>query len=128
MGNWEEGMTRQEMYDLVQRQVVNWQHGDVEAILADFAEDANFISPGGAWRGQAAIRQAVATFLASVHSVEVQIVRVFSDGAQGAVEWRWREVRRADGQRYSADDAIIFTVNTQGKVTYWREYFDTKNF
>jgi uncharacterized protein (TIGR02246 family) len=121
-------MNRKEMNDLVQRQALNWQRGDVEAILTDFVEDADFISPGGAWRGHAAIRQAVETFWAGVHSVDVQIKRVFGDGEQWAVEWRWSEVRLADGQRYSADDAIIFTVNAQGKVTYWREYFDTKNF
>jgi uncharacterized protein (TIGR02246 family) len=126
--HWEEGMNRKEMNDLVQRQAINWQRGDVEAILTDFVEDADFISPGGAWRGHAAIRQAVETFWAGIHSVDVQIKRVFGDGEQWAVEWRWSEVRLADGQRYSADDAIIFTVNAQGKVTYWREYFDTKNF
>lgn len=121
-------MTRKEMTALIQRQVVNWQTGDTEAILADFAEDAHFISPGGVWRGHAAIRQAIQTFWAGVSSVEVQITRVLSDGDQGAVEWRWSEVRLSDGQRHSAEDAIIFTVNMQGKVTYWREYFDTRNF
>ncbi|MCE7982671.1 MAG: nuclear transport factor 2 family protein [Caldilinea sp. CFX5] len=121
-------MNRKEMNELVQRQAVNWQRGDADAILADFAEDADFISPGGTWRGHAAIRQAVENFWDSVHSAEVQVDRVFGDGAQWAVEWRWSEVRRSDGQRHSADDAIIFTVNEQGKITYWREYFDTRNF
>lgn len=121
-------MNRKEINNLVQRQAAGWQRGDVEAILADFAEEADFITPGGAWRGHAAIRQAVETFWASVQSVDVQIERVFSDGEQGAVEWRWSEVRRSTEQRHNADDAIIFIVNEQGRITYWREYFDTKNF
>lgn len=125
---WEKRMSHKEIHELVQRQAVNWQLGDVEAIIADFAEEADFIAPSGAWRGHAAIRQAIESFWDGIHSVEVKIVRVFGEGEQWAVEWRWSEVRHSDGQRHSADDAIIFIVNEAGKITYWREYFDTRNF
>jgi uncharacterized protein (TIGR02246 family) len=120
-------MNRAEINNLIQRQAASWQSGNEEAILADFAEDAVFIAPGGEWHGHPAIRQAVQTFWANIQPVDIQISRVVIDGNQGAIEWRWSEVRCADGKCYSADDAIIFLINN-GKIVYWREYFDTKNF
>jgi uncharacterized protein (TIGR02246 family) len=113
--------------DLVQRQADAWQRGDIEAIVADFDEAGALITPGGTWVGPAAIRQAALDFWATVQSLQVEIKRLLVDGDQGAVEWRWTEVRLADGQAHSADDAIIFTLK-QGKIVYWREYFDTVNF
>jgi uncharacterized protein (TIGR02246 family) len=120
-------MNRDQIHALVQRQAEAWQNGDGDAIVADFDETAVFISPGGTWRGHAAIQQAVTTFWHTVDAVIVQVTRIIADGDHGAVEWRWTEVRRADGQSYSADDAIIFTLKN-GKIIYWREYFDTRNF
>ncbi|MEZ4732151.1 MAG: nuclear transport factor 2 family protein [Caldilineaceae bacterium] len=120
-------MKRDEIEALVQRQADAWQCGDVEAIVADFDETALFISPGGVWRGRAAIRQAATAFWSTVQSVNIQVVRMLIDGDHGAVEWIWTEVRCADGQSHSAADAIIFTL-TKDKISYWREYFDSANF
>jgi len=120
-------MKREEIQALVQRQADAWQGGDIEAIVADFDEAGALITPGGAWVGHAAIRQAAIAFWATVQTVQVEIKRLLVDGDQGAIEWRWTEVRRADGQAHTADDAIIFTVKN-GKIVYWREYFDTAHF
>ncbi|MDQ3250156.1 MAG: nuclear transport factor 2 family protein [Chloroflexota bacterium] len=120
-------MTYEQAYALVERQARAWEAADVEAAVADFAPDAHFISPGGRWQGPDAIRGAVEAFFGGAGEVKVQITRVLVDGEQGAAEWTWSEVRYADGQRHTAEDAIVFAVR-EGKIVYWREYFDTANF
>ena len=86
-----------------------------------------FISPGGRWRGPAEIRTAVQAFFESAGEVKVEITRVLVDGDQGAAEWTWTETRLPSGSRHTAEDSIIFEVR-DGKIVYWREYFDTANF
>ena len=120
-------MKREECKALVQRQADAWQRGDLDAIVADFDEAGALITPGGTWVGPAAIRRAALDFWATVQAVQIEIKRVLMDGDQGAVEWRWTEVRQSDRQAHTADDAIIFTLK-QGKIIYWREYFDRSNF
>jgi limonene-1,2-epoxide hydrolase len=53
----------------------------------------------------------------------VTIRRVLVDGNVGAVEWIWNEVDPATNQRRTTEDAIVFEL-CEGKVIYWREYFD----
>jgi uncharacterized protein (TIGR02246 family) len=120
-------MTSEEARRLVERQAAAWERADLDAIVADFAPDALFISPGGRWQGPAAIRGAAKAFFDSVGQVQVTITRVLNDGQQGAAEWTWSEQRRSTGQRHTAEDAIIFQVK-DGQIVYWREYFDTANF
>lgn len=112
---------------LIERQARAWEQADLDAIVAEFAADALFVSPGGRWQGPAAIRSAAAAFFAGVSAVQVTITRVMLAGNQGAVEWTWREKRRSDGQFHTAEDAIIFELS-DGKIVYWREYFDTAGF
>lgn len=109
---------------LIERQARAWERADVEAILADFAPDCLFITPGGRWQGHAAVRAAAEAAFAAVTDVRISITRVLLDGAQGAVEWTWRETSRADGRRHTVEDGIIFELR-DGRIVYWREYFDT---
>jgi uncharacterized protein (TIGR02246 family) len=120
-------MSNQQAEALIKRQARAWETADLEAIVADFAEEALFISPGGRWQGRAAIRSAAQAFFATVNAVQITVTRVLSDGNQGAVEWSWSEIRRTDGATHTAEDAIIFVVADE-KIVYWREYFDTANF
>lgn len=114
--------------NLVARQARAWEAADLDAILAEFAPAACFISPGGRWQGSTAIRNAAESFFAGVTGVQVIITRVLIDGEQGAAEWTWRELRRTTGRWHEAEDAIIFQVGADGKIVYWREYFDTASF
>ena len=94
-------MKREECKALVQRQAEAWQRGDIDVIVADFDEAGALITPGGTWVGHAAIRQAAIAFWTTVKSVQVEIKCVLIDGDQGAVEWRWTEMRHADGQAHT---------------------------
>lgn len=114
-------MTHQEALALVNRQAHAWQRSDVEAILADFAADALFISPGGCWCGREQIAVAACDFFRATADIQIGVTRVLCDGDLCAVEWTWSETRLIDGSRHSADDAIFFTLQNS-KIVYWREY------
>jgi uncharacterized protein (TIGR02246 family) len=118
-------LTLEAAWALVERQARAWEAADLDAIPADFAEEGVFISPGGRWQGPSAIREASAGFFAVAHQVRVRVTRVMVMGDQGAAEWRWTETRRATNTQHSADDAVIFELR-DGKIIYWREYFDTR--
>ncbi len=117
-------MNDHELQALVERQARAWEAADLDAITADFAEDGWLISPGGRWQGPAAIRAAAEAFFTAAADIRVQVTRVFGVGDLGAAEWTWSEMRLATGRRHSAEDAIIFALR-DGKIVYWREYFDT---
>lgn len=120
-------MKIEQAWALIERQARAWEAADIDACLADFAPDALFMSPGGRWQGTAEIRKTIETFFAGASDVKVDVTRVMVAEDQGAVEWTWNETRFSDGQRHSAEDAIIFQVRDD-KIIYWREYFDTAHF
>lgn len=113
---------------LVNRQARAWEQADIETVVADFAPNGCFSSPGGQWQGHTEIRQAMAAFYEQATDVKIEVKRIIISGQQGAVEWTWRELRLSDNQHHTADDAIIFEVDNQNKIIYWREYFDTADF
>jgi uncharacterized protein (TIGR02246 family) len=113
-----------QVQSLIDRQARAWEAADPAAIVADFAPDALFISPSGRWQGRDQIRQVAADFFETVSHVEVEITHLIFSHDEGVIEWTWREVRRADGKRYQAEDAIIFRL-AHDQIVYWREYFDT---
>ena len=53
--------------------------------------------------------------------------RIIIDDYQGAVEWDWSEGQKKTGQQSEAEDAIIFEVQDDGKISYWREYIEKKS-
>lgn len=116
-------MSRDEAAALVERQARAWEAKDLDSITADFAPDGVLVSPGGAWRGPKEIRKAAEAFFQSATAVEVEVTRVLLDGDAGAVEWTWTE-HRPDGRRATAEDAIVFELDADGRISYWREYFD----
>jgi uncharacterized protein (TIGR02246 family) len=118
-------LTLDDVRNLIERQAQAWVAGNIELALADFAPDALFISPGGRWQGHDAIRRAANAFFAVADDVQVEVTRLLFDGRQGAVEWTWSEMRRETGARHRAEDAIVFELEN-GKIIYWREYFDTR--
>ena len=116
-------MTHEEVQRLLLRRIRAWRDEDLDAIMADYADDIVHVSPYGRRVGVAAMRAADERYLAEYTGFEVQLNRLVVEGDQGALEWTWTETRRADGLRRSADDAIVFVLR-DGKIAYWREYFD----
>ena len=117
-------MTLAEVEELVARQAHAWAAEDIELALGDFAPDAVFQVPGRRFVGRDQIRQGANGFFARATDIKVTILRIVYDGVNGAVEWRWEEIRRASGMRHQTEDAIVFEIRA-GKIVYWRAYFDT---
>jgi uncharacterized protein (TIGR02246 family) len=109
--------------DLVQRQRQAWLTGDINKIIADFAEDCLFIVSSSRLQGKQQVQQAAEDFFTSNSVVEIEIHRIIENENQAAIEWSWSEVNRQTGERSYAEDAIIFALE-QGKIKYWREYID----
>ncbi|ERT04078.1 hypothetical protein M595_5983 [Lyngbya aestuarii BL J] len=108
---------------LVNRQAEAWLTGDVDQIIADFAEDSLFIVSSSRLQGKQQIKQAAQDFFVSNSVVNIEINRIIENGDQGAVEWSWSEINRETGEPSYAEDAIIFTLEND-KIKYWREYID----
>jgi uncharacterized protein (TIGR02246 family) len=101
-----------------------WVAGDVEALAHLFTVDAQLIVPGERWQGQAKIREEVANFVRLYTDVKITIHRIIIEGNLAAVEWHYEDTEKATGKRSQADDAIVIEVQN-GRISYWREYFDT---
>jgi uncharacterized protein (TIGR02246 family) len=116
-------MGHDEVHQLLLRRIRAWRDEDLDAIMADYADDIVHVSPYGTRVGVADMRAANACYLADYTGFEVQLHRLVVEGDEGALEWTWTETRRADGLQRSTDDAIVFVLR-DGKITCWREYFD----
>lgn len=108
---------------LIEHQIASWENANPPEIAADFAPNAVFISPGGRWIGPEAIRAAAEGFFSTVSEVRVEVKRIIQCGDRGVIEWLWSERRKSTGLYHIAEDAVVFVLE-DGKIVYWREYFD----
>jgi uncharacterized protein (TIGR02246 family) len=116
----------QEIRALVELAKNAWIDRDADALAQLFTPDAQLIVPGQRWQGQAKIREEVAKFARQYTDVQITIHRTIVDGNQAAVEWHYEDTETATGKHSQADDAIVIEVNN-GRISYWREYFDTSS-
>ncbi len=122
----ESQISNKDIQQLVERQGLAWENADSEAIIADFAENGVFIAPGTTIKGKKDIKKAAEDYFKQFTDTKVKITRVFSDGKEGAVEWTWSDKNKKTGEKSLIDDAIIFEIE-DGKIVYWREYFDKQS-
>lgn len=102
-----------------------WVARDADALARLFAPDGEIIVPGQRWQGQAKIREEVTRFAQQYSDVKIEIKRIIVKDNQAAVEWYYEDTEKATGLRNKADDAIIVDFK-DGRISRWREYFDTK--
>jgi uncharacterized protein (TIGR02246 family) len=101
-----------------------WIDRDADALAELFTEDGTLIVPGQRWQGQTRIRSEIAKFARDYTDVSITIERIIIDGDRAAVEWHYEDTEKATGKRNRSDDAIVLEVQN-GRISYWREYFDT---
>jgi uncharacterized protein (TIGR02246 family) len=116
----------QEIRAIVEQAQNAWVARDADALAQLFTPDGELIVPGQRWQGQAKIREEVAKFSRLYTDVQITIHRTIVDGNQAVVEWHYEDTETATGKRSQADDAIVIEVNN-GRISYWREYFDTSS-
>jgi len=80
-------MTRDEILDLLARREDAWRRLDVEALVADYADDAVIESPlaGGETQGTDQIKQVFQTYFVAFPNLEMDVGEVLVDGQRAAV-------------------------------------------
>ncbi|WP_245894294.1 nuclear transport factor 2 family protein [Chamaesiphon polymorphus] len=101
-----------------------WVARDADALAQLFTEDGTLIVPGQIWQGRDKIRSEIAKFAREYTDVSITIHQIIIDGQRAAVEWHYEDTEQATGNRNQSDDAIVLEVEN-GRISYWREYFDT---
>ena len=84
--------------------------GDLEEIVADYAEDAVFISPSGVLRGHGGIRTAFTQLLSDVPNADWTLKTQIYEGDVLFLEWA------ADAGATFADDGIDTFVFRDGLI------------
>jgi uncharacterized protein (TIGR02246 family) len=84
--------------------------GDLEGIVADYADDAVFISPGGIKRGKDGIREAFTQLLADVPNAAWTLKTQLYEGDVLFLEWA------ADAGATRVDDGIDTFVFRDGQI------------
>ena len=112
------------MTALVERQAAAWENQDVESLVGDFAPNAIFKAGKFTFTGVDAIQKAAEDYFRQFRDTQVSIKRVIIEDRQGAVEWDWSDRNKKTGKPSAAEDAIIFEVQDDGKIIYWREYIE----
>ncbi len=100
-----------------------WIDRDADALAQLFTEDGILIVPGQRWQGRDRIRSEIAKFARDYTDVSISIHRIIIDRNLAAVEWHYEDTAKATGKRNRSDDAIVIEVEN-GRISYWREYFD----
>jgi uncharacterized protein (TIGR02246 family) len=121
--------------DVVVRYVKAVADGDLDTVVASFADDATWTYPGdvpltGTWKGRDTIVNdflggATGGLFDPAEPPRVELTNVIADGDQVVAEWTARG-RAKTGKRYDNVCLGVFTVR-DGKIASVREYTDTQH-
>lgn len=109
---------------MVKRQAAAWENQDIPSLINDFAPDAIFKAGGFTFKGKKAIQKAASDYFGQFEATKVTIKRIIEEENRGAVEWDWSDRNKKTGKPSAAEDAIIFELQDDGKIIYWREYIE----
>lgn len=118
-------MKQEDIQMLIRQARDAWVARDADVLAQLFTPDGELIVPGQRWKGQARIREEVARFAQQYSNVKIDIRRMIVEDNQAAVEWYYEDTEKSTGLRNKADDVIVVDFK-DGRISRWREYFDTK--
>lgn len=84
--------------------------GDLEGIVADYADDAVFITPSGALHGKDGVRQGFTKLLSDLPNAEWEVPTTIFEGDVLFIEWN------AVSENTMADDGIDTFVFRDGLI------------
>lgn len=125
-------MNEQQNTKLVQDAYAAFKRGDISGLLNMMSEDVGWFLPGpaetipfvGQRRGRDQVRQFF-TSLAELQEPEQFEPREFiAQGGKVAVQGQYRWRVKSTGRSFGSEFMHVFTVHN-GKITDFREYFDT---
>ncbi|WP_035140092.1 nuclear transport factor 2 family protein [Fischerella sp. PCC 9605] len=120
-----EAAIKPEIPNLIHQAKDAWVALDGDALAQLFTLDGELIVPGQKWQGQAKIREAVSRLGQQSKEIKIDIQRIIISGDQAVVEWHYEETEKATNHHTSTDDAIVIDFQ-DGRISRWREYFDTE--
>jgi ketosteroid isomerase-like protein len=85
--------------------------GDLDGIVADYSDDAVFITPDGVLHGKDGIRQAFTKLLSDLPSAEWDVPTTIFEGDVLFIEWK------AVSEKVMAEDGIDTFVFRDGMIT-----------
>ena len=112
------------VHHLIEQMAAAMMRQDSVAVTSFFADDAVMLAPGGKFVGKQAIFDAGDHFNQDYNNIVIVVKEVIYRDLKGVIEWSFAETRKRDGWTHVMEDAIIFHLRADGKVIYWREYFD----
>lgn len=108
--------------------VGRWNSGDMEAMCAMCAEDVVWHNiPMEPFTGKAAMREAVAGFMANVEGCDWEIHEIAESGNAVLTE-RTDNFNLKSGTRASLRVMGTFEFDADGLIVQWRDYFDMGQF
>lgn len=113
---------RDEVIQLVKRQLDAWASADLEAFKDTLHPDVVFAWPGKRFDFDAVV-EAFEGWSGAFHETEVMYYRWVIDGAHFALEYRFSSTRRSTGARQSVGTVAIGEVR-DGKILVLKEYLD----
>jgi ketosteroid isomerase-like protein len=84
--------------------------GDLDEIVADYADDAVFITPGGVLRGKDGIRAGFTQLLADVPNAAWEVPTQIYEGDVLFIEWK------ADAEKARVEDGIDTFIFRDGQI------------
>lgn len=107
--------------------IASWENRDADAIMGAFSSGIVWHNmPTAPLEGLDAIRALVEPFLAATDVVEWKILRL--QGAGDRVYTERVDCFEIGGNRLEVPVAGIFELDTDGKITAWRDYFDMQTW
>ena len=117
-------MTLDEILALQQWHVMHgWRMDDAEVVTSAHAPSSVLLNAWETVRGHDELRTSLGQYSQNYTDTEVEVHRVVYDGQNIAVNQTWRCTNRVTGVR-GGDQDLIIGVMQDGKIWYWREYFD----
>lgn len=117
-------MTTDDVIALQLRHVMQgWRRGDPEVVTGSHMPNSVILNAWTTVAGHNEIRTSVAKYTENFADTHIDIHRVVYDGQNVAVNQTWNCTNRLTGRRAGDEDLIIGVIQ-DGKIWYWREYFD----
>lgn len=111
--------------EMIERQGRAWMTNDFALAAPDWSPNGVLTAPGAVVPYDG-IEGAMAAFHADFADLRITVTHAFAApaGRLACLEWLWATTRRADGVSSVTADAIVVELE-DGRITAWREYFDT---
>ncbi|MDY6784802.1 MAG: nuclear transport factor 2 family protein [Cyanobacteriota bacterium] len=94
---------------------------DARAFASLFVPEGEMVLGNDRIIGRDEITRVSAKYLATCEAIAIEIRRILVEGDCAVVEWTWQHTKSGNGQRKSADNAIIIDFK-DGAIAHWREY------